>query len=52
MPCALAAVVFGIPKVQSRQQASKRACPEKIGIELSLENGKNHPCDQQQDASR
>jgi len=39
MPCALAAVVFGIPKVQSRQQASKRACPEKAGIEPSLENG-------------
>jgi hypothetical protein len=37
MPCALAAVVFGIPKVQSRQQASKRACPEKVGIEPYLE---------------
>jgi hypothetical protein len=35
MPCALAAVVFGIPKVQSRQQASKRACPEKVGIDLT-----------------
>ena len=37
MPCALADVVFGVPKVQSRQQASKRACPEKVGIEPYLE---------------
>jgi hypothetical protein len=52
MPCALAAVVFGIPKVQSCHQSSKRTRPEKVGIEPYLENGKNHFCDQQQDASR
>ena len=33
MPCALAAVVFGIPKVQSCHQASRRTRPEKAGIE-------------------
>lgn len=43
MPCALAAVVFGIPKVQSCHQASKRTRPEKAGIEPSLENGENPP---------
>ena len=43
MPCALASVVFGIPKVQSRHQASKRTRPEKAGIEPSLENGENPP---------
>ena len=40
MPCALAAVVFGIPKVQSCHQSSKRTRPEKVGIEPYLENAK------------
>ena len=43
MPCTLAAVIFGIPKVQSCHQASKRTRPEKAGIEPSLENGENPP---------
>ena len=43
--------IIELPQVQSCHQASKRTRPEKAGIEPYLENGENHPCNQQQDAS-